>query len=498
MDRDIAKASVRGILWNVVQNIAGRLSSVVVIVILSRLLDRTAFGVVALAAAITAVLDLLVGQGVAEFVVQRERLSDEEIDTAFWSNVGLATGLAGALVLAAEPLAEHYHEAALAPVTRWMAAAVVIRSLSIVPAGLLARDFAFRALSTRSMLASVLGGGVGVIAALRGWGAMALVAQTLAADAIGAATLWGTTPWRPTLRFQKVALGAVVRFGAPTVGASLLASVSRRLDSLIIAEVLGTAALGAYAIAQRVFQIGGQILHKSADAVALAAFARLAGSPEERRDAFYVAGETAVGVCFPAYVGLALVARPFVEAVLGAQWGDSAPILSVLCAAGLVLTTSYLHASALKAAGRTRDVLVVHVVLSVAYIALLTALLRHGVIGAAIAYTASVALVWPLEVWFVRAAIGVDVGRYFVRIVRPAIASIAMGAILLAINSALGSTSVTATGALTIQVAVGGVSYAVLLRLLAPAVFQRLAAASVQRLARRFRRADKGAAVGPT
>src|SRR5688500_8908445 len=135
--KGLKNASARGVAWNLAQNLASRLLGLIVFAILARMLDRSAFGAIALALAITAFAELLVTQGYGEFITQSPDLSPQHLDTAFWFNTALGLALTLVIAIAAEPLSVAFAEPSVAPAVRWLSLSVVIRSLTVVPTGLL-------------------------------------------------------------------------------------------------------------------------------------------------------------------------------------------------------------------------------------------------------------------------------------------------------------------------------------------------------------------------
>ena len=115
---DLKQASARGVAWNLVQNLVSRVLALVVVAILSRILDRSAFGGVALALAVTSFAELFVNQGYGEFVTQTPELKDEHLDTAFWFNVLVGTLLTAIIAICAAPLAVAFEEPTVTPVLR--------------------------------------------------------------------------------------------------------------------------------------------------------------------------------------------------------------------------------------------------------------------------------------------------------------------------------------------------------------------------------------------
>jgi PST family polysaccharide transporter len=469
--KDLKHASTRGVAWNLVQNVISRILALIVVAILSRLLDRTAFGGVALAMAITAFVELLVNQGYGDFVTQTPELKDEHLDTAFWFNVMVGGFFTAAIALSAGPLAVQFDEPSVAPVIRWLSLSLLIRSFSVVPAGVLVRTLRFRSLSMRAIVASAVGGIVGIVAALAGLGVYSLVLQLLVGDFTATVVLWTATDWRPGRRVSKEALKQLSAFGTPIIGATLLGFVSRRLDTLIVGGALGLGMLGVYSMAQRGYQIALQVINKSTTDVAFSALSRLADTEERRRQAFYKMIELTAVLCFPPFGGLALIAEPLSVTLVGAQWTDSAVVLVFFALSGVPFSLSLIHIAVIKSAAKTRYLFFINLVLLALYLPFMVLMVDGGPGPAAAASLISCVLIMPFELWFMRAAVQLRVGQYFKAMIGATIATLVMTAAVLAITTVSRHWSpIVRLGLLTV---VGGVTYVIALRTLAPASFNR-------------------------
>jgi len=470
MVKDLKRASARGVAWNLIQNLVARLLSLVVVAILARYLDRSAFGAIALALTVTALGELLIGQGYGEFIAQRPDLSDSHKDTAFWFNVVLGAALTLIIVAAAAPIASLVAEESVAPVVRWLSISLFLRSLAIVPGGLLVRQMNFRALSLRTIVAAAIGGAAGVVAAVSGLGLYSLIIQTLVTEAVGLVALWRAASWWPRWRFSVADLKDLSKFGTPIFGGALLNFVSRRLDTVIVGRALGIASLGMYSLAQRVFQIMNQVLNKSGDAVVFSALAKLT-EPERRRQGFYQVVEVSAALCFPVYAGLAVAAEPVISVLFGERWSDSGPVLAWFGIAGIPISLSYLNAAALKSAGHTRGYFALHAILVCIYLPLLLVLVQRGAAASSLAYLLAVGLIVPVEVYLVRTALGIRVAHYIRAFLTPMLAAAVMTGAILAVNRAV--PPLVPVAALAVDIAVGIVVYVIVLRVIGPATFRR-------------------------
>jgi O-antigen/teichoic acid export membrane protein len=468
---DLKRAAASGVFWNLLQNLVGRLLGLVVMIMLARWFDESAFGAIAIALSVTALAELLLNQGYGDFLAQHADLTSEHLDTAFWLNLIGALVLTGVLIAFAPAIARSLDAPELYGVIQLLAPVLVLRAASVVPNGILVREMRFRSLSLRSIVAALVGGIAAGGSAVAGLGLYSLVVQILAAEVATTLLLWTAARWRPGFRVSRAALGDITRYGSPLFAAGILSFVSRRLDAAVIGAALGISQLGFYTLAQRTYQTATQIVNKSADAVSFSALSRLANDREGRSTALVRSAELTAVICFPLYAGMAIVADDLVVVMFGAKWAPSGRVLMLFSLVGLVGALSFLHTAALKAVAHTRPFLAMQAVMAVVYLSLLSLLVGHGVEAAAAAYLLACCVLLPLEIYLVIRAYEIRAASYLGALAPLAAATAVMAAVTMVARFPL--EPLPRLPALLAEIAIGALSFIASLRTLAGPMFER-------------------------
>ena len=139
-----------------------------IFIVLARLLDLQAFGLVGWASVFIGFFQVFVNAGLAQAIVQREEIEPEHLDTAFWTNLAISVGLLALIVACAGPVASLLDEPELAPVLSWLTLGLVASALSAVPIAILQRRLEFKALALRVLVGNLAGGVIGIAFALGG------------------------------------------------------------------------------------------------------------------------------------------------------------------------------------------------------------------------------------------------------------------------------------------------------------------------------------------
>ena len=110
---------------------------------LGRLLTPEDFGLVAMTSAFIAVVTSFANLGLPQSTVQRDQITDEQINALFWINAGTGAVATVIGILAAWPVAWFYDRPELVAVTAALAVGLVINAMSAQHQALLRREMRF-------------------------------------------------------------------------------------------------------------------------------------------------------------------------------------------------------------------------------------------------------------------------------------------------------------------------------------------------------------------
>ncbi|MFZ3495021.1 oligosaccharide flippase family protein [Streptomyces sp. 5.8] len=344
--------------WSLVNTMVMRLGNFVTGIILARFfLGPEAWGVYGIAQTVLLVLLSANELGVSLAIVRWEgdprRFAPTVLTLSAASSLLLYAGLFAAAPLVARVLGSPEASGVL----RVMCVCVVLDGLSQVPAGFLTREFQQGRRMAIDAVNFVLSTGVTLLLAVQGWGAMSFAWGSVAGNV---AALIGCCLAAPgTLKFgwDREQARALLRFGLPLAGASMLALGVVNVDTMVVGSSLDQLALGFYVLA---FNISGwpvRIISEAARRVSFAGFSRLADSPGALAGGFGRALGVVMTGTVPLCVLLAALAGPIVELVYGARWLPAAAALPWLMGLGLVRIGCELAYDCLVAIGHRRSLI---------------------------------------------------------------------------------------------------------------------------------------------
>ncbi len=463
---DIKKKVLSSLVWSFVRTWGGRLAGFVIYFQLVRVLAPSEVGAFAAAYAVLVFLEIFIDQGLMHALIQRPTLTPGLINAAFLVNLGAAAVIVAALWLAAPALEAALGIPELARIVRIASFTVLLNALCLCQDALLRREFMFRRLAVRILLATIVGGAAGIYLAYAGFGVWALVGQYMTAATVGVVTLWYRPVWRPTRALDFRGLGALSRYGLNIIGVRLLEFGSSRFVEFWIAATLGASALGFFSVGSKISYILLQLLGTSVLDVALAGFSRMAADSRRLLNAYYKIVRVTAALAFPCWAMLAMAPTEVTALAFGAKWLPSAPLLVPLALLGLVQTSQIFDSALVNAIGRPA-LGVLFLVLRTAVVLLSLIVTARQPLAIVVAgYAGAQLAVAPLNLVLLKKLAGISPVRFLSNLAAPAAATAVLCASILALEWAAPLASSGPLASLAAKAAVGASAYAITLALL--------------------------------
>jgi O-antigen/teichoic acid export membrane protein len=459
-----------GIRWGIIVSIATQVGRIVFLVALMRLLGPWNYGIVGQAAVVIAVAQIFVHFGLAASIVQRPRLDQSEVGTAFWLNVAMGLLLAILMVLGAPLLSTFFKTEELTAVLRVLSISFVLRGMTVVPTALLTRNMRFRSLGMVEITSTFISGVLGVGAAAMGAGYWALVIQTVSLEAISLVLILCINGL-PDLAWSATAARRLWSFSSRLMGADLVNYVWGNSDKFLVARFLGPTPLGLYSLAFRVLQLTLAV-STQVGRVFLPTFARLQDDRERLARAFLTLTESVSLVICPAMTLTILVAPIGVPAVFGEAWADAVVPLQLIAAMTIPFVLVSNMGPLTVAVGRADWEFHWSVVTMVVTLVSFPVGLQWGIVGVAASYLIMLSVLNPVRFAIIQRLIPISTRGYLRALAPASTCSIALVVVWLLTEALLQDATSGLVLATAASVA-GAAAYVVAFRVAWPDDFRR-------------------------
>ncbi len=233
-------------LYNLVAKYSAMAVQLIISMVLARLIMPEAFGVVAILTVITNFLALFSDMGLGISVVQNKELAPDKIRELFTFTLTTGLVLMGITCLLSYPVAVIYSNSEYYKLCPLISLVAFINSANVVPESMLIRDKRFRAIAVRTLVSVIISGGVGVGLAFAGWGAYALVFQTIGSSLL--VFLWNylSGPIVPKVYSFRSVFRVMGTYSLFQFIYGVINYFERNIDNLFIGAKFGSESLGYY------------------------------------------------------------------------------------------------------------------------------------------------------------------------------------------------------------------------------------------------------------
>jgi teichuronic acid exporter len=325
------KAEVLNALrWSAAGRVAGQLGSWAITIYVIRILNPADYGLMGMASILIPFAALLNELGMIPALIQ-SRLVDEQLIRQLFGFVITSTLLMFCLLfLAAPALSAFFGEPRLTPLTRVLAAAIVIGAVSAVPNALLERDLQFKGISLVEFSSMIVGSLATLVLAIEAFGVWSLVIGQVVSTTVKTIGILVVSRFRLVPIFAWSRLRSIFAFGANITGQRVLWYAYSSADLLLIGKLLGDRALGIYSVAFQLATLPASKVFGIVNRVAFPAYARLQNDNRQAADYFVTSVRLTWVVFCPMLWGLSSVSHEFVEVFMGRNWAEAAVVLGLV------------------------------------------------------------------------------------------------------------------------------------------------------------------------
>jgi PST family polysaccharide transporter len=331
--------------------------------------------------------------GLSTATVQRQEITHAQVSNLFWVNVAVG-GVITLLMAASAPLvALFYHESRLTEITLVLSVTFLLASSGVQHIALLNRQMRFRSVAMINVISMLAGYLTGIGMALWKYGYWALVGASVIQVTSKLVLTWSISQWRPGLPSRKTETWHLLSFGANITAGSLMYSLARGADSLLVGRFFGATAVGLYSRGSALLVRPLQQFMTPIYAVLIPALSRIQSQHDRYRRTFLQVFEAIALISF-LFTGLLLaLSYPVTLAVLGPKWEAAAVIFAGFTIAALAYPLTTASTWLFASQGRGREWVLTSLIVSSVTLCSFLVGLPFGPAGVAISYSASCILI---------------------------------------------------------------------------------------------------------
>ena len=357
-------------------------------VIIARLLTPEEIGIYSVGAAVISIMHSLRDFGITNYLVQEKELTEKRIQTAFTITLIIGFTLGLIIFLLAKSVANFYSEEGLYLVMTVIAFNFFLIPFGGIPLTLLRRNLNFKPLYWINLCSALVHMLTSIILAANGFGFMSLAWAALAGVVTTVIGSLIAAPQYFVTRTSFSEYNRVLKTGGQFSVISIFNSIGTSAPDMIIGRMLGFSELAFFNRALSFVQLVDRTLLKGLQPVLLPYFAKQNREKQNINTTYLLGIEIITGLTWPFLFLLAMMAAPLIHLLFGNQWGESVPLVQIICFAMAFRFINPLTQNALFGGGHTYTVMIFTIALQCFKIIFIFIGCIYGLIGVAIAYTA--------------------------------------------------------------------------------------------------------------
>ena len=399
MAESTGKSVLTNVMWRFMEHAGTQLVRLVISIVLARILLPEDYGTVTLISIFITILSVFIYNGFSGALVQKKDADDLDFSSVFYAQLVLCVLLYALVFFSAPLISGLYGRPEMVPMLRVLGITLLVAGVQNVQIAYVERSLQFKRFFFASLGGTLGAAVVGVFLALKGFGAWALIAQSLFDITVDTIILWFTVPWRPKRLFSFARLKELFDYGWKLLASALLDSVFGNLQSLVIGKVYSASDLAFYDRGISWPNLITQNINASIDSVLFPTMSAEQDDIPRLRALTRRAIMTATYAMAPLLLGLAFCGEPLVRLVLTEKWLPIVPYQAIFCFVFLFFPIHTANLNALKAMGYSDLFLKLEIAKKVVGLGLLAISVPFGVLAIALSQLVNTAFCMAINSW---------------------------------------------------------------------------------------------------
>ncbi|NVJ86743.1 MAG: lipopolysaccharide biosynthesis protein [Algoriphagus sp.] len=345
--------ALHGFFWSLTQQFGVQITMILVTIFLARILEPADFGLIGMLAVFMALGNSLIEAGMTSSLIRTQDADDRDFSTVFYMNLMVGVLIYVLMFISAALISDFFNQPALEQIIKIYCLTFIIYPFSAVQRTRLVKKMDFKTELKVTIPSMIVGGVVGLILAMQGFGVWALVGMNLCQNFLLSIQFWIHSKWRPSWTFDGERFRYHFRYGANLTLAGVINSVFSNIYHLVIGKFFPVAQLGYYTKADSLKQIPVKNISNTLSRVTFPMFSEIQDDDEKLKVAYKRIMQQVLFWLTPVMVLSAVLAEPLFRIVLTEKWIPAVPYFQILCFIGLMFPIHSYNLNILKVKGRS-------------------------------------------------------------------------------------------------------------------------------------------------
>lgn len=351
----LKEKTTNSLKWSTTATVVTVVIGLLQVAILTRLLDKSDFGLIAIASTVIAFTDIFAELGLAVALIHKQNITLDEYSSVYWLNIGMSLVICAITMLLAPWVASFYNQPELTLIVRMLSLKILFTAFGKMFQTIKTKNLEFKFISKVRIITSIVGIITSTLLAYWGCGVMSLVWGQLVQIAInqGIYAIAGMRQMRLRLHFSFDEVKDVLKIGGYQIGTQVLDFLASRLDVFLIGKFFTMEDLGVYNIAKELITKPFLMINNISFSVFSAAFAKIQDSIQSVIINYTKLIKIVSMLSIPLYAILFIFADLIVAVLYAPSFADVAIYIRILSLFGVFSAIVSQGGSVMVAFGRT-------------------------------------------------------------------------------------------------------------------------------------------------
>lgn len=348
----VGQQTAAGFAWLGSAKLITQVASWVSTIWVARLLVPSDYGLMAMAAVMLHVPEIVSSAGMTEAMIQRRNASRSHDEGVFAFNLLVSGAFYLLIFFAAPAVAAFYGEARLVDIIRVCGLCVVVIAARAMPYAVAMRALNYRYAALVDLVGNLLSTVLVVALAWNGMGVWSLVwAYVVKHLVMTLAYLVRLERW-PRPRWAWREIEGTARYGLRLMAAEVMRVTYTQADVFLVGKYLGPRIAGHFSMAYQLATIPLDKIGAIFNRVSMPAIAALQHDRAQGQRLFLSIHHYLLLVAAPMLVGMSMIAEDLVVLLLTEKWRAVGDLLQLLCLVNVFRLSGMVMSPALAAVGR--------------------------------------------------------------------------------------------------------------------------------------------------
>lgn len=351
---EITKRNVTvNFIWKFAEAICTQGVTFIVSMVLARLLNPEDYGIISIINVFIAIANVFITSGFQSALIQSKDADEVDFSSVLYLNLALAVIIYGVLFGCAPLIEKFYSITNLGSVVRVLGIQIILYAFNSVQRAYVSKCMQFKKFFFSTLIGTVISGGLGIIAAYKGYGVWALVIQIMSNTVFDSVVLLFTFKWRPKLVFSIKKVKKLFSYGWKMLVSGVVSSIYEQLSNLIIGKCYSASDLAYYNRGQSYPCLLVSTINSSLGSVLFPAISNVQDEIAQVKIMTRRSIQVSSFFIWPMMIGMMVVAEPFVIVFFTEKWIGCVPYIQLFCLVYALYPIHTANLSAIQAIGRS-------------------------------------------------------------------------------------------------------------------------------------------------